>query len=92
MGARFYCDVCNYEIGNAEELGESSVISIRTSEGPLAVVMTYGYGRPQDNTFRPNSGCVCQRCILLQLREDLDDQEDANANAYVAGMIKPEAG
>lgn len=73
MSARFYCDSCNDEIGDPGDLQENSTIVIQTSEGPLSILMQYGYGRPHDNTFRPNTGCICKRCIFLELREQFSD-------------------
>ena len=72
MALFFVCDVCDERIGDAQEMGDNSTVIIQTSAGPLSVVMSYGFGIMQNETFRPNTRAVCKRCVLLNLQAELD--------------------
>jgi len=70
----FSCDVCNEKIGTPEDMTDNSTVEIITSKGPLTILFNYGYGQVQNETFRPNTAAVCQRCVMLQIQADLEEE------------------
>lgn len=76
---KLYCDSCGNEVAREPD---SFQVVVPTSEGPVTVILSAGYGRPEQNpNFNPQLGgaSVCKRCIYLAMQADFDMEEVQNA-------------
>ena len=77
MALKWYCDSCGNQV---EHEKENFRIVVATSEGPITVLLSAGYGKPEQTPdFNPSSSgaVICKRCVYLAMQNEfaLDDAE-----------------
>ncbi len=76
---KWLCDSCGNEV---EREPENFRVTVPTAEGPVTVLLSAGYGKPELNPeFNPQSSgaVVCKRCVYLQMQSEFALEEAAQA-------------